>query len=72
MMNDPITIALIVMAGAIVYLYYRLNILNEDIENITNAHNEFVKVTQENAKLFQDAIYLLAEDIEELMDETDK
>lgn len=72
MMNDPITIALIVMAGAIVYLYFCLNILNEDIENMVNAHNEFVKVTQDNAKLFQDAIYLLAEDIEDIMDETDK
>ena len=41
-MPDPIIIALVVMGVVIVYLTYKLHVLDEDIDMITEKHNEFV------------------------------
>lgn len=41
-MPDPIIIALVVMGVVIVYLTYKLHVLDEDIDMIAEKHNEFV------------------------------
>lgn len=41
-MPDPIILALIAMGAVIVYLTYKVHLLDEDIDKIAEKHNEYV------------------------------
>lgn len=69
MLNDPYSVALIAMAAVIVYLVKRLLDLDADLDNLMDKHNDFVVVTQENTKIFRDAITELALAMDEILDE---
>ena len=61
----------VILVGVVVYLAYRNWVMDQEIENLMNAHNEFVKVTMSNTELIQQALFEIAEAHDDLCDEVE-
>jgi hypothetical protein len=69
MFNDPLVTAIVVLVGVTAYQAWKIWVLDQDIDNLMNAHNEFVNITQQNAAVFKDALLELAMSVDEVLDD---
>ena len=69
MFNDPLVTSIVVLVGVTAYQAWKIWTLDHDIENLINAHNEFVNVTQQNTALLKEAMLEMAMAIDEGTDD---